>query len=692
MEFLQVLNTHQKEAVTHGEGPVFVVAGAGTGKTRTLTTRIAYLIAQGYDAGKILAVTFTNKAAKEMKTRVIEMIGPSGAMVWMHTFHAFGLQLLRRHISVLPYGYRPNFTVIDEDDGKKIITETIKSLNLTPKDYSLRHLKHVISLFKTNRLKDFEFTDEENIFIHYQKYLRDNQLLDFDDLLLYTYELLAEHESVRTYYQHFFEHILIDEFQDTDHLQYQIISILGQVHRNVFVVGDPDQSIYAFRGSVYQNNARFIEEFKAKQIILDQNYRSTNFILQTANRLIDHNHNRPLKKELTSDLGLGHTVVFHQAPSDFKETYFVLNQIDSLRQEGYKYSDIAILYRNNSISRIFEDALMKASLPYVIYGGMSFYERKEIKDAIAYVRVLMDTNQDFYLKRIINVPKRSLGDVSVAKLESHAKTMGQSMFESIESSPLTGQASRSLISFKVLMEAIQNEMTHMTHLDELLSYVLDVTGYMDMLKAEQDETADDRILNLKELVTVFKQSDGYYEGTLKERLQQLLDQIALYSELDKRSKHEDAIILSTIHQVKGLEFKAVFMVVLEEGVFPSDFAVAEPREMEEERRVCYVGITRAKRKLFVSYATQRMMYGQFKMHFPSRFIQEMRAYEAPKNDVLEVSSTYLTAGDKVIHTMFGEGIVVSMNDDIATIAFSMPHGIKKIVENHPALSKKAPKS
>lgn len=691
MEFLKDLNKQQFEAVTHDVGSVFVIAGAGTGKTRTLTMRIAYLIAQGYDPSRILAVTFTNKAAKEMKSRVIDMVGPSASQVWMYTFHAFGLQILRKHIHLLPYGYLLNFNIIDEEDVKVIIKEVIKSLNLEPKDYSMKHLRHIISLYKTRRLDAFEFNDEENIYLGYVRYLREHQFVDFDDLILYTQELLKTNEDIRTYYQQYFEHILIDEFQDTDVIQYDIIKMLGISHKNVFVVGDPDQSIYAFRGSHYANNQKFLKEFSANQIILDQNYRSTNDILHAANLLINHNQNRILGKSLKSDLGQGKQVHFYTAQNDYQETYFVIDEIRKLKREGANYSDIAILYRNNALSRIFEDALIKEGLPYKIYGGISFYERKEIKDAIAYIHVILDPIENFYLKRIINVPRRGIGQTTIAKLEAHAREEGLSMFDAIDTVNINGKSKQALLEFKEIIESIQTSIQDITHLDEFLASVLDISGYMDMLKADHDEMSEDRISNLKELVTVFKRSEGYYEGNTKQKVQQLLDQIALYTSLDK-SSDDEAIILSTIHQVKGLEFKAVFMVVMEEGIFPSDFSLVDPRELEEERRVCYVGVTRAKRNLYISHAQRRMVYGQFKMNFASRFLREMKQEKKVEDSIsssVQQQKTYLSKGDKVTHTVFGDGVVITMDEDVATIAFPAPHGIKKIVESHPALKKKA---
>ncbi len=404
MNFLTSLNESQLKAVIHPGGPLFVVAGAGTGKTKTLTSKIAYLILNGVDPRHILAVTFTNKAAREMKSRVVDMTGPHAMSVWLYTFHAFGLQILRRHIAELPYGYRPNFTVIDEDDGKKIVQEQIKALGLDTKMFSTKALKNLISLYKSRRMDGFERTDEEKIYQKYQDYLKDNQLVDFDDLLLYTLELLEGYKEIRERYQTYFEHILVDEFQDTDQIQYKVLKILGKIHKNVFVVGDPDQSIYAFRGAKYENAKLFISDFGADQIVLEQNYRSTNQILKAANQLIQYNFDRPAAKNLESDLGVGEAPIFHHAQNDYRETFFVANEIQRLKSLGIPYDEMAVLYRNNALSRLFEDTLIKEGIPYIIYGGISFYERKEIKDALAYIRVVLDPTQDFYLKRIINVP------------------------------------------------------------------------------------------------------------------------------------------------------------------------------------------------------------------------------------------------------------------------------------------------
>ena len=689
MNWLATLNESQLKAVIHPGGPLFVVAGAGTGKTKTLTSRIAYLIMNGVEPHRILAVTFTNKAAREMKHRVVEMTGPHAMSVWLYTFHAFGLQILRRHIAELSYGYRPNFNVIDEDDGKKIIQEQIKELGLDTKMFSIKLLKNLFSLYKCRRMEEFERTDEEKIFKRYQQYLRDNQLLDFDDLLLYPLELLEEYKAVREFYQNHFKHVLVDEFQDTDSIQYKILKILGITHKNVFVVGDPDQSIYSFRGANYENARLFIKDFGAEQIVLEQNYRSTNQILRAANQLINYNFNRPQVKNLESDLGVGEAPIYHHAQNDIRESFYVVNEIRRLKNLGYAYDDMAVLYRNNALSRLFEEALIKEGIPYIIYGGISFYERKEIKDALAYIRVVLDPNLDFYLKRIVNVPKRSIGLVSIQKLEQRARELGVSMFEAIDYTELTPAAKNSLIDFKKLILEMNQDFNDLLDLSQIMPYLMAKTKYIDMLKAEDNEIADDRIDNLKELQNVFTRGDMYYEGSFIEKLTQQLDQIALYSDQDQDIEDFDHVKLATYHQVKGLEFRVVFMVVMEENIFPSDRSLVSSTELEEERRVAYVGITRAKEKLYFSYADQRMVYGQMRYSYPSRFIQESRVkLDQPKTvyDGDQVSHL-LKTGDKVEHNVFGLGVVITVDEDIATIAFGMPHGIKKILESHPALRK-----
>jgi DNA helicase-2/ATP-dependent DNA helicase PcrA len=555
--------------------------------------------------------------------------------------------------------------------------------------FSVKALKGLISLFKCERMEEFERSDEEKIYKGYQQYLRENQLVDFDDLLIYTHELLDSYPHIKAKYQTAFDHVLVDEFQDTDLIQYKILKILGDLHKNVFVVGDPDQSIYGFRGANYNNSKYFIRDFKAEEVILDKNYRSTNYILQAANKLIANNINRPSQKNLESDLGLGNPITYHTAQSDYQETFYVINEINKLIQQGYSYDDIAILYRNNALSRLFEDAMIKEGIPYIIYGGISFYERKEIKDALAYIRLINDHQQDFYFKRIVNVPKRSIGLKSIQVLEEKAQALGISMFDAIDYVDLRPQAKLSLLEFKKMIIETKEAFDGMEDLYQIMPVLMQKTGYMAMLKAEDTEIAEDRIDNLKELQSVFTRGDVYYEGTFYEKLNQQLDQIALYSDLDQDVTEENHVKLATYHQVKGLEFKAVFMAVLEEGIFPSDRALMSTYELEEERRVAYVGITRAQEKLYMTHSERRMVYGQIKLGYPSRFIKESRLSTPQKQPdiVYDQTSHILKTGDHVEHQVFGRGVVVSVDGEIAKIAFAMPHGIKQILESHPSIKK-----
>ena len=483
--------------------------------------------------------------------------------------------------------------------------------------------------------------------------------------------------------------MLVDEFQDTDVIQYKILKILGSVHKNLFVVGDPDQSIYGFRGANYDNAKMFLKDFNAEQIILEKNYRSTNLILNAANKLISNNFNRPSEKNLESDLGQGNPIIYNKEQNDYQETFYVVNQINQLIRKGYQYDDIAILYRNNALSRLFEDAMIKEGIPYIIYGGISFYERKEIKDALAYIRLANNHHQDFFLKRVVNVPKRAIGLVSVRKLEETAKLLGISMFEAIDFVILRPQAKKALLDFKQIILDLKEAFDEMEDLYQIMPVLMSKTGYENMLKLEDSEIADDRMGNLKELRSVFTRGDVYYEGSFYEKLNQQLDQIALYTGLDQDVTDENHVKLATYHQVKGLEFKCVFLVVLEEGIFPGERALLSSYELEEERRVAYVGITRAKERLYMTYAAQRMIYGQVKRGYPSRFIKESRlTSEIPNQEIsYQKESHLLKTGDHVVHQVFGKGVVVSVNQDIATIAFAMPFGIKNLLESHPSIKK-----
>lgn len=695
--WFDTLNDKQKEAVCYLNGPLFVVAGAGTGKTKTLTSRIAYLVeVQGVDPKSILAVTFTNKAAKEMKERLIDMVGPLAINVWIDTFHAFGLKVLRRDIEALDLGYDSNFNIADEEDAKGIVRDGIKALNLDSKVYKVNDIRHKISRYKHFKEDNFKDDLERNVYHYYKRNLVEAKLLDFDDLQVYTRDLLKKSDRVRRYYRDLFSYILVDEFQDTDDIQYDILTLLVKEKEvpELFVVGDPDQSIYSFRGANYQNAYKFQKDF-GKEHVLDINYRSTNAILKYANNLIKKNGQRPFDKNLSSNLGDGAEPQIISADTDYQEAFLITDEINRLvNYEGYRYDDIAVLYRNNALSRIFEDTFIKNNIPYVIYGGMSFYERKEVKDMLAYIRLIMNPALDFYLKRVINVPKRAIGPTTVKKLEETAYHNHTSLLDAIEWVSISSKTKQSLDDFKALIERMRDYVFSLDDMTHIITYIARESGYMVDLEVQNDDISRDRIDNIKELASVFVQGDKFYEGTLIERLTQLLDQIALYTELDKHISH-DVVKLSTYHQVKGLEFRVVFMVAMEEDIFPSGRSIFDPSDLEEERRICYVGITRAKDRLYLTRADRRMLYGTTQYLRPSRFLSEVRPKAVSEGSTFTMKqvqenrhvSSSLSSGDKVSHVIFGIGMVVSVTDDIATIAFSFPHGIKKILENHPALTK-----
>ena len=693
-KILENLNDKQKEAVMHVNGPLFVAAGAGTGKTRTLTSRLSYLIDEGYaEAEELLAVTFTNKAAKEMKERVAKIVGDEAYKMWVLTFHAFGLRILRRHINVLNIeGLNQNFTVCDEDDSVLIVKNIIKDLNIELKSFQPRRVMNLLSKFQNHEIDVFSKSQTDNIIyekiltIYHERLIADN-LVDFDGLLLYTLMLFQQHQNIRERYQLLFKYILVDEFQDTNLIQYNIIKLLGISHKNIFVVGDPDQSIYSFRGANYANNQKFLEEFESQTVILDKNYRSVTSILKKANSLISFNKSRVTKKELESDLGNGDLVEINRFNNDLEETYFISREIKMLLNSGYEYNDIAVLYRNNALSRIIEETLARSQIPYVIYGGISFFERREIKDVLAYIRIALNTDQNFYLKRIINVPKRRIGDSVIEKLEEKAFDCGISIFDAIDNVNVIAGSKAGLIEFKNIIHLLKEKLESDDPLENLIDNVLEHANYLEYLK-EEGEDGFDRIDNVRELKNIFARGTFYYEGTKREKLQSILDEIALITDLDQQQSDENRVILSTYHQVKGLEFKAVFLIALEEGLFPNSMRFESEVELEEERRVCYVGITRAKERLYVSSAKQRFRFGHVEYMQESRFIKEMNyASHKDKATVIKEDVGLLKAGDRVAHIVFGEGVVVQIKEKIATIAFKMPHGIKQVMEDHPSLRK-----
>ncbi len=692
---LSILNDNQLKAVKHIKGPLSVVAGAGSGKTRTLTYRIGYLINQGVNPLSILAVTFTNKAAREMRERVVELVGPKALDVTLSTFHSFCARFLRSEIEYLGQTYNRRFLIIDEDDSKQIIRDTVKELNYDPNRYNSNRLKSLFSKYKNGQYDELE-TIEQEIYLKYNDYLAYNNSLDFDDLINYTIKILKENPSVLAYYNQYYEYLLIDEFQDTNSVQYDLIKLLSNKEKNVFIVGDPDQSIYAFRGANYENHERFVREFKAEVVILDQNYRSTKNILDAANQLIGHNKNRQGEKNLRSSFDEGPKVIYEQRDSDKDEAYYVARAIEIIHQGHTPYQNIAVLYRSNALSRIFEEAFLRYNIPYTVYGGISFFQRKEIKDMLSYVRVCLFPQDNISLKRIINVPRRKIGQTTITKIETYATIHKISMWDAIDQMDIKGTTKQNLLDFKEIIIKMQNEIARLDDLIYVVDLVLAISGYKQMLNDEGNE-GKDRYENILELKSVFYNGAIDYKGTNLEKIEQILDDMALKTDQDI-VEDKDTVKLATIHQVKGLEFDCVFVVALEEGIFPSETAF-NSGEIDEERRICYVATTRAKKRLLLSCSRQRFRFGQLQMNAPSRFIEEMnleddRIQKRKQVIVKEVTpSDFMTSsddikiGDKVTHEKYGFGTVVQKDENVTRVAFSIHHGIKLFTNGHPALKK-----
>lgn len=708
MDLLQGLNESQRLAVESTDGPVMVMAGAGSGKTKVLTTRIAYLISElGIPPSSILAVTFTNKAAREMKDRIERMLDIETKYMWVSTFHAFCSRLLRIEMDRLP-PFTKAFTIIDDEDSLKIVKDIMKEEGLD--DFKPKEIRNIIS--KNKNFTDFTIHDPQLNYIFsivdlkYQRYLEENNLLDFDDLIIKTIELFKKNPEVLEKYQYKFQYILVDEFQDTNTLQYDLIFMLSARFQNVFVVGDDFQSIYSFRGAKIENINRFRSDFLAtKLILLEENYRSTTQILELANSIIEHNPNQ-IKKKMFSNHKEGQLPFYYHADSSYDEVMFVIDKIKELTMAGDEYRDFAILYRANYISRNFEDMLIRYQIPYKIYGGLSFFSRKEIKDMIAYLRVIASPQDDFSFRRIINEPKRKIGPSLLEKLTEEAVKQNTSLYLSIDAYTQGGVGVPALKNFKKVMDSIRSQVEEVS-LKELVDLILSSTGYEEALKKDEDSYAD-RIGNIKELKSVLKEAEEYYDGDNITKLAALLSDLSLRTDNDEDDSQDNCVRLSTYHQVKGLEFKNVFMVAMEEGIFPSMNCTTE-QEIEEERRICYVGITRAKNKLYISNTESRFLFGAQSFMQPSRFIKEMskelfknisKGYtRLEMNPVKKSSFTVLdkpsekkekakfAVGDKINHKAFGDGLVVKTDGEVITVAFKAPHGIKKLMGSHPAIRK-----
>ncbi len=635
MDIFEGLNPAQKKAVEHTDGPLLIMAGAGSGKTKVLTCKIANLLAHDVAPWSILAITFTNKAATEMRERVDRLIGEGAKDVWLSTFHSFCARFLRREIEATDI-YKRNFVIYDSSDSQVVIKDCLKELNLDPKQYAPNAIQNAISNAKNQLMgpKAME-RDAENFFQKkvaevyksYARKLRTNNALDFDDLLMVSVVLLEENEEIRTKYQRRFKYILVDEYQDTNGAQYQLTKILAAQHHNLCVVGDADQSIYGWRGADIRNIMDFEQDYPESHTIkLEQNYRSTKNILAAANAVIEHNINRK-KKELWTDNATGEKLTTYEARDERDEGQFITTTITKQKTIfNASYGDMAILYRTNAQSRVIEETFMRAGIPYTMVGGLKFYDRKEIKDILAYLRVIYNPLDTVSLMRIINVPKRGLGATSLGKIAAYAEEHELTMFDVIsnpdaldEIPGITTRVKKPLELFSAFIFQFMGYQANM-HLDDLIQKVLDESGYLAELKAENKPENESRIENLREFIGVARDFEKSEETP---NLETFLSQLSLVSDIDNAEMEDDRVTLMTLHSAKGLEFPIVFMIGMEEGLFPHSRTLMDDNEIEEERRTCYVGITRAQRKLYLTNARQRTIYGKTNAFPPSRFLAEI---------------------------------------------------------------------
>lgn len=739
---LAQMNKQQALAITHTEGPLLILAGAGSGKTRVVTHRIAYLIEEmGVAPWNILAITFTNKAAREMKARTTTLTA-YGNDVWISTFHAMCVSILRKHIDLL--GYDKNFAILDDADQISALKQVLKALNIDPKVRPPKYYLSRISDAKNQMLLPEDITPDrfiadqfKEVYEKYQNILRQNNRLDFDDLLMLTVHLFEQNPAVLEYYQQKFRYIHVDEYQDTNHAQYKIVKLLAGFHRNICVVGDSDQSIYSWRGADITNILSFEKDYEEAVVIkLEQNYRSTQTILDAANDVISNNPAQ-YEKRLFSELGAGGKIIAKQAFNGDAEGQYVAKEIKALVNNGNTFEDIVILYRTNSQSRLFEQHFMKESIPYRLVGGLSYFKRKEIKDLVAFLRLVLDPRDDFSFERIVNVPTRGIGATTIEKVASGASNMGVSMFNSIPmlDQSLSGATVNKLLKFHQIITTLQAQIDKLS-IPDFIDLVMDETGYLSVLKAEDTIESTSRIENLEEFKTmavtfekdqlagIIAQEEMDFEidmMTTRQKLEILLTDIGLQTDVTEEDATAEKITLMTIHAAKGLEFNTVFLVGFEDGIFPLYSSIeAGPDEIEEERRLAYVAITRAKRKLYITNARSRMHHGQMKYNKISRFqdeidqsrldiqndtnesarankkpffatsIQPKASKPTPKVSSVNLGAAQLFAtGNKVSHDKFGDGVVVSSDGKFVSIAFSAQHGIKKLMAAHPAIKLKS---
>jgi DNA helicase-2/ATP-dependent DNA helicase PcrA len=699
----------QKEAVLHNEGPLLILAGAGSGKTRVLTHRIAHLIndelVKPYN---ILAITFTNKAAKEMKERVRGLLDDVVDSIWIGTFHSICIRILRRYIEKI--GYERNFVIFDTTDQKTLIKDCLKELNINEKNYPVKQVIGVISSAKDELLNaarfermyksDFKMSKYAQIYSLYQKKLKQNNALDFDDIIINTINLFNEFPDVLEYYQNKFRYVLVDEYQDTNTAQYNLVAMLSRGYRNLCVVGDDDQSIYGWRGANIRNILDFEVDFKdCKTIKLEQNYRSTSVILEAANNVIKNNLGRKSKK-LWTDKDGGDLLSLFQGSTESEEAYYISNEIvKQYKEKNRKYNDMAILYRMNAQSRVIEEAFMREGIPYKIFGGLKFYDRKEIKDLIAYLRLIQNPSDNISLKRIINVPKRGIGNTSVNNVENISNNMEVPMYtilSSVEELPELKRASAKLSDFYKLIEDLRN-LKNTINLVDFIDEVIGRTKLLEEYKKENTPESRTRIENVQELLSGAKEFDDNLGG--ESTLESYLEQISLVSDLDNYEEESDNVVLMTLHSAKGLEFPLVFMIGMEDGIFPGFRSMSEESEMEEERRLCYVGITRAREKLYLTSAYERTLFGNTSYNRPSRFLKEIpdnliegsevkrkpktraeiaqnnkvkfnnvikrvedyKAMNKPAKNLNSSKTSDYSVGDRVSHKKFGKGVITKVD-------------------------------
>ena len=740
MSIYDTLNAQQQEAVFHTEGPLLILAGAGSGKTRVLTHRIAYLIEEkGVNPWNILAITFTNKAAGEMRERVDSLVDFGSESIWVSTFHSTCVRILRRYIDRL--GYDNNFTIYDADDQKTLMKEVCRYLQIDTKVFKERALLGAISSakdelitpeeYRLNASGDFGKLKVAGVYEEYEKRLKANNALDFDDLLLKTVQLFQMNKDVLDYYQERFHYIMVDEYQDTNTVQFKLISLLAEKYQNLCVVGDDDQSIYKFRGANVKNILNFEQQFdSAKVIKLEQNYRSTSTILDAANAVIRNNYGRK-DKSLWTDHGEGEKIRFRQFDTAYDEAEYIIGDIREAVDCGRRtYNDNAILYRTNAQSRMFEEKLVTANIPYKIVGGINFYARREIKDLLAYLKTIDNGQDDLAVKRIINVPKRGIGLTSIGRVEAYAESLGVGFYEALRTAdliPNIGRGIGKLESFTALIEHLKRESERLT-VSQLMTEIIEMTGYVDDLKAEGDEEAEARLENIDELMSKIA---AYEESSEEERptLSGFLEEVALVADIDSLDESSDYVVLMTLHSAKGLEFPHVYLAGMEDGIFPSYMTITadDPEEVEEERRLCYVGITRAKEELTLTCAQRRMVRGETQYNKMSRFLKEIplnlmsngnlfekeAAEEAKRPAYTQAKQAFKSkafvaakpkkqfavsgegklaydVGDRVRHVKFGEGEVTAITeggrDYEVTVDFDGA-GVKKMFASFAKLQK-----